>query len=444
MEPASSAPRCAAAQRPDSIQVPTSDAPSPSSRGDDPQGDTAAHAGGARARGRAAGLLQVAAIAAVSVLLTLLVAGNVQVSVQFGDTTRPPPAAAPPLRSLELSPDQSLSREPGPSALPPPAPFSDSSREPALIDSTLPWLLRGIWKETPDDIIWKRVDRDAPAIRPVRPGLKFTWESHRNQVETAGHHWCNLMRDKWSCFGPKYAEVLKRTPAFDRSFALSQLPNGTNVLVHGHSHVALGVTTLICQSMVANEVKVYKISAGTDKGILEGNSLIAYLPTNNVSLLLLSNEYDQWDKIENFPKLLRFLALWKFYPRVVLLGHVNGDKGKKSGSRRTSQIQQQFPEAITRRLNSADLITKECLHPACGSRPPHGHSCTPGPILRRAEWLGETLLHDAQQHPTGPVGTLRRKRVSPARICICICMHKHAPTRAHTHAHTHSRTHITH
>ena len=133
MEPASSAPRCAAAQRPDSIQVPTSDAPSPSSRGDDPQGDTAAHAGGARARGRAAGLLQVAAIAAVSVLLTLLVAGNVQVSVQFGDTTRPPPAAAPPPRSLELSPNQSQTREPGPSGLPPPAPSSltDSSREPA-------------------------------------------------------------------------------------------------------------------------------------------------------------------------------------------------------------------------------------------------------------------------------------------------------------------------
>ena len=101
--------------------------------------------------------------------------------------------------------------------------------------------------------------------------------------------------------GPKYAEVLKRTPAFDRSFALSQLPNGTNVLVHGHSHVALGVTTLICQSMVANEVKVYKISADTGKGIFKGNSLIAYLPTDNVSLLLLSNEYEQWDKIEKFP-----------------------------------------------------------------------------------------------------------------------------------------------
>jgi hypothetical protein len=143
MEPASSAPRCAAAQRTaarcaNSIQVPspplpTSDALPPSSRGDDPQGDTADHAGGARARGRAAGLLQVAAIAAVSVLLTLLVAGNVQVSVQFGDTTRPPPAAAPPPRSLELNPNQSQTREPGPSGLPPPAPSSltDSSREPA-------------------------------------------------------------------------------------------------------------------------------------------------------------------------------------------------------------------------------------------------------------------------------------------------------------------------
>jgi len=78
----------------------------------------------------------VAVISAVSVLLTLLVAGNLQVSVQFGDTTRPPQAAAPPPRSLELSPNQGQTREPGPSALPPPAPSSltDSSREPA--DST--------------------------------------------------------------------------------------------------------------------------------------------------------------------------------------------------------------------------------------------------------------------------------------------------------------------
>ena len=46
-EPASSALHCAAAQSANSIQVPTSDALPPSSRGDDPQGDTAAHAGGA-------------------------------------------------------------------------------------------------------------------------------------------------------------------------------------------------------------------------------------------------------------------------------------------------------------------------------------------------------------------------------------------------------------
>jgi len=168
--------------------------------------------------------------------------------------------------------------------------------------------------------------------------------------------------------------------------------------------------------MAVNEVKVYKISADTDKDILKGNSLIAYLPTNNVSLILLSNEYEQWDKIEKFPKLLRFLALWKFNPRVVLLGQVNGDKkrslnGLGHSQTRTSQIQQQFPEAITRRLNSSDFITKECLHPVCGSRPANRapHSCTPGPILRRAEWLGETLLHDAQQHLTGPVGTVSRK-----------------------------------
>ena len=55
----------------------------------DPTSDPAAHVGGARARGRPAGLLLSAvAIAAVSALLTLLVAGKVNVSIQLGDTTR--------------------------------------------------------------------------------------------------------------------------------------------------------------------------------------------------------------------------------------------------------------------------------------------------------------------------------------------------------------------
>ena len=126
MEPASSAPRCAAAQRPNSIQVPTSDAPPPSSRGDDPQGDTAVHAGGARARGRAADIVSVAVIAAVSVLLTLLMAGTLQVSVRVGLS----PPAAP----------QTQTRDPRPSGLSPEAPsplglktspLGNSSRWPA-------------------------------------------------------------------------------------------------------------------------------------------------------------------------------------------------------------------------------------------------------------------------------------------------------------------------
>ena len=74
-----------------------------------PTSDTVAQAGGARARGRPAGLLSVAAIAVVSVLVTLLV--KVDVSVQFGDAT--------PVVSGE--------------GLPPPAPspLTDSSRKPA-------------------------------------------------------------------------------------------------------------------------------------------------------------------------------------------------------------------------------------------------------------------------------------------------------------------------
>jgi len=271
------------------------------------------------------------------------------------------------------------------------------------MEGTLPWLLRGILKEregrkkTPEDMNWKRIYREAPAIRPVRPKLGkmgFTWESHRNLVETAGHKWCNLLRDSWACFGAKYADVLKETPEFNRSFALSELPTGTNILVHGHSHVALVVTTLICQSMAASDVEVYKIAAGKD--IFNGNSLFAHLPKNNVSLLLLSNEYDQWDKVERYDTLFRFLSSWGFYPRVVLLGQVNNDGGPKPGVQRLSKLRQQFPDANTQRISSRTFRSLTCVAPQCtavtlqSSGP--SHSCTPGPVLRHAERLGDTLL----------------------------------------------------
>ena len=290
--------------------------------------------------------------------------------------------------------------------------YTDASSP--LTDINLPWLMRGIWKETPEDFIWKRLARDAPAYRPFRPSLtrltNATWESHRNLVETAGHRWCNLMKDIWSCFGPKYAQVLKQTPAFNRSFALSQLPHGTNMLVHGNSHVALPVITLICQSMADADVEVYRIG-GRRSDLREGaaNSLVAYLPTNNVSLLLLSNEYDGWDKVENYQKLFRFLSLWQFYPRVVFLGEMNRDnvlhKGPREGFLRFSKLRQQFPEADVLRMSSKTLQTAACIHPWC-SRQQHGHSCTPGPVLRHAERLGATFLQHARQQTTGPARVL--------------------------------------
>ena len=34
-------------------------------------------------------------------------------------------------------------------------------------------------------------------------------------TEKAGHKWCALARDNWSCHGPAYTRMLKKTKAFD-------------------------------------------------------------------------------------------------------------------------------------------------------------------------------------------------------------------------------------
>ena len=140
MEPANSAPRCAAAQRPNSIQVPnrafmsTSDIPPPSGGG----GGGGGGQRGAKARGRGGLFLQVVAIAAVSALLTVLGAGNMQVSVHFGDRANPrlsPPIIAAAVASRSLEPSASHA-DAGPMLSPSslsaaPVPSTDSSRSPA-------------------------------------------------------------------------------------------------------------------------------------------------------------------------------------------------------------------------------------------------------------------------------------------------------------------------
>jgi hypothetical protein len=360
----------------------------------------------------------------LTVLLTMLGDGRLIVNIQVGDTmytshnaTRSP--SQPKLVETNTSQIHDAVSEQRQSSLLPqdPAPIyvTTSSSRPAKTPNDLrkrpmnvgtwkstsrkpdpPWLMRGVLQETPSDIHTKRIDRGAPALRRIRHGAGFTWKSNRNLVESAGHVWCNFLRDNWACHGKQYAQVLKQTPVFNRSFALSQLPSGTNILVHGHSHLALLVTTLICASRAAADVEVYKISAQNE--ILSGNSLVAYLPKNNVTVLLLSNERI-WDKVENYEKLFKFLSLWRFSPLFVLLGQVNSDKGSESRIQRLSKIRRQFPKADILPMSSSTFITDQCQTPQCTTGVSKGsHSCSPGPILRHAERLGKVLRQQADQH----------------------------------------------
>lgn len=112
----------------------TSDIPPPSGGG----GGGGGGAGGAKARGRGGLFLQVVAIAAVSALLTVLGAGNMQVSVHFGDRANPrlsPPIIAAAVASRSLEPSASHA-DAGPMLSPSslsaaPVPSTDSSRSPA-------------------------------------------------------------------------------------------------------------------------------------------------------------------------------------------------------------------------------------------------------------------------------------------------------------------------
>jgi hypothetical protein len=238
----------------------------------------------------------------------------------------------------------------------------------------------------------QKIDSQAPAMRPLRASLfgNMSWTQHQDLVEGAGHQWCNLIRDKWACKGQRYRKVLGKTENFNKTFGLDQVPNGTNIFVHGHSHLANLVTSLICQSRASTEV--WKISSVESS--MNGNSLIAFSPSNNVSLLMFSNEYTTWDKLEKIQHISQYLALLNFTPHLIVLGKINGDIG---ATHRLFRWQQQYP------LANLVPMSSHCFTSPSGMRSVGQHECYPGPGLRYVEILGSIFQETGAGENTGQI-----------------------------------------
>ena len=232
----------------------------------------------------------------------------------------------------------------------------------------LPWLVQQIRMQTvrrlqsPQILSMKEIKATAPSMHRFRRQFlgNMTWTEHRALVTGAGHQWCNLLKDKWSCTGWKYRKRLRDTRVFNQTFSLENLPSNTNIFVYGHSHLANLVTSLICQSRAITEV--WKISSSSN--VLEGNSLIAYLPATNVTLLMLSNEVNTWDRLENLPSIFHCLSLWQFIPHAIVLGRINRT-ARNDTAHRLTRFRQQYPLVNIVPMSSSCFAHRTCPARVC-------------------------------------------------------------------------------
>jgi hypothetical protein len=74
------------------------------------------------------------------------------------------------------------------------------------------------------------------------------WASNKALVEGAGHQWCAIARDNWSCKGKQYVSVLKATAPYHDKLGLAAFPENTFIYVEGNSYIGEILYTTVCHS----------------------------------------------------------------------------------------------------------------------------------------------------------------------------------------------------
>eukprot|EP00529_Nitzschia_sp_RCC80_P020795 CAMPEP_0113519022 /NCGR_PEP_ID=MMETSP0014_2-20120614/43297_1 /TAXON_ID=2857 /ORGANISM="Nitzschia sp." /LENGTH=399 /DNA_ID=CAMNT_0000416711 /DNA_START=87 /DNA_END=1286 /DNA_ORIENTATION=+ /assembly_acc=CAM_ASM_000159 len=245
-------------------------------------------------------------------------------------------------------------------------------------------------------------------IRHIRPSAipKFyNWSYVAKTVTDTGHPWCALYRDNHQCIGSQYQSVLRQTPLFNiASYDLNHvdIPDNSRIVVEGNSWMAELVYTIICNT---ESVQVWLLDGDIN------NSIFAYTPIKNISLMLISNHYPLNESPENS---LSFLNDIQYTPNYIVRGTINGYAAGsiKLRLKHRKIFMAKFPQAsyleyVGRRLPTScradfhdceDITTmKICTKFTDSQRKKKeddegGHTCLPGPINAYAEELVRSIV----------------------------------------------------
>ena len=233
------------------------------------------------------------------------------------------------------------------------------------------------------------------ALHRIRPSQGHSMVDIYAAVHEGGHRFCGLIRDNWACRGERYIKVLKGTPRFNFTrgglgILKKDHPGSLFIFAEGSSYLAEAITTLVCE----HDMEAWTLDAN------ESNSILAQLPDENITVLLLSNHYIFNGNTGLTINLLKHIG---FRVDAAILGSFNiGFCQMKPNSlaARKREFEEAFPGAAVRAYNSEKVLPiscraefTDCAHDGGKST----HQCVPGPILRTAEKLVEALGRDKRR-----------------------------------------------
>lgn len=235
--------------------------------------------------------------------------------------------------------------------------------------------------------------------------FNYTWQDHYDMVTDAGHEWCSLIRDRYTCHGDIYHEVLKRTPPFDvdRYGLLQTLPPGSKVLLHGNSFTFELILPAMCA--LGSNGFGYKLSPKSNTFLIFSDRNV---DEDTIVLLLVDNHptYAEGETgtADNLVSVLKDKHPW-FEPTHVVAGMINFlFPSKHKGAAEMCQdhrdtFQRAWPSANV--VNRCDFTTG-MLGCSCASDGDHNceyvcymrpgkHQCLPGPGTIA---MSQSLVHD--------------------------------------------------
>ena len=236
------------------------------------------------------------------------------------------------------------------------------------------------------------------------PALQ-NWTFVKNEVEEAGHPFCSLYRDNYSCTGERYKSVLRDTPLYNKSLDLNAFPRGSNIYAEGNSYLAQLVYSILCNT---DEVDAVWLLDG-----LSGNSLYTQSSHKNVSLLLIDNYYDLQ---LNPPETLTMMNTINYNPDYIIKGPINWRAVENQTNQQIIYIQhkqlfqEEFPNALylayrgKQAIHQARPLPNNCRadffncgwddlnSTHCEKSCTDGHTCLPGPANSYAENFTKHIL----------------------------------------------------